>query len=370
MVGMNQVKKKLFMGIGIGAAVGVVGIGLTLWWSITTIKSYEAGTNVKYNKLYTQDVAVLNRDVIQGEIITADMVSTVNIHKRTVPKGALGTADIVGGVAKFNIPASIPITSSMIAEEILSADIREQEINTVLMPSDLVSGDYVDIRIMYPNGTDYIVLAQKQVGTISGDTMWLTLAEDERLILNGAMVDSYLHEGTKLYATKYADPEAQVKVADENNTLLKGHMEEVIKTAFNIGSKPASNSEDKKDENAEDKKDTTSNATEELSGTIVANSSTVNTIFDLIKEYRNYAATLTRTIENYQPNEQIISMMNSNANIIEVAKKKLNLTVRQNIENGISSYKSKQGEDAYSNVVEGAVNSIEAQKEERKNIIE
>ena len=70
MVGMNQMKKKMVVGIVIGAAIGVVGIGLTLWWAITTINSYKEGTNKEYNRLYTQDVAVLNRDVIQGEVIT------------------------------------------------------------------------------------------------------------------------------------------------------------------------------------------------------------------------------------------------------------------------------------------------------------
>ena len=59
MVGMNQMKKKMVVGIVIGAAIGVVGIGLTLWWAITTINSYKEGTNKEYNRLYTQDVAVL-----------------------------------------------------------------------------------------------------------------------------------------------------------------------------------------------------------------------------------------------------------------------------------------------------------------------
>lgn len=357
MVGMNQMKKKLVTGIIIGAAIGVVGIGLTLWWSITTIKSYEAGTNKKYNRLYTQDVAVLNRDVIQGEVITSDMVTTVNVHKRTVPTGALSVSEIAGNVAKFNIPASIPITSSMITSEIVSADVRSQEINTILMPSDLVTGDYVDVRIMYPNGTDYIVLAQKQVGTISGSTMWLTLTEDERLILNGAMVDSYLNEGTKLYATKYTDPEAQIKIADETDDTLRGYMLDVIAKTFNL-------EVSKEDVNASLSEEGTTTNTSAIS----ANMQTVNSIFDLITKYKNYASTLTRTTENYQPNSQIITMMKSNANVLQDAKNKLSAEARQNIESALSSYKAQQG-DEYQNVVSGAESSIEEQKSERQNLL-
>ena len=355
MVGMNQMKKKLVTGIVIGAAVGVVGIGLTLWWSLTTIKSYEAGTNKKYNRLYTQDVAVLNRDVIQGEVITSDMVTTVNVHKKTVPTGALSLSEITGKVAKFNIPASIPLTSSMVTEEILSADVREQEVNTILMPSDLVSGDYVDIRIMYPNGTDYIVLAQKKVGEISGSTMWFTLTEDERLILNGAMVDSFLNEGTKLYATKYYDPQSQIKAADETDSTLRGYMLKNIADAFKL-------------EISQEQIDSAINSTDETSTSTSTDLKTATSIYNLIIKYKNYATTLAKTTENYQPNEQIIAMMKSNANILETAKSKLSNEARQNMESALRTYKSSQS-DAYNNVVTGAQAAIEEQKTQRKNLI-
>lgn len=392
MVGMNQMKKKMIVGIVIGAAIGAVGIGLTLWWSITTVNSYKKGTNREYNRLYTQDVAVLNRDVIQGEVITSDMITTVNVHKRTVPTGALTQSEISGNVAKFNIPASIPITSSMITQEIVSADVRDQEINTIVMPSDLVTGDYVDIRIMYPSGTDYIVLAQKKVGEISGSTMWLQLTEDERLILNGAMVDSYLNEGTKLYATKYTDPQAQVKLDDETESKLKGYMLRAIASTFNLSitdtdinefikndqktnetttGTTTSNSTTTATVETAEGEDTTSGTTSgttSSTGVTSADLKKVEDIFGLLTKYKNFASTLTRTSENYQPNTQIIAMMNSNANVLQEAKDKLSTTARQNIENSLSTYKSQQGDD-YSNVVSGAQASIDDQKAQREALL-
>ena len=59
----------------------------------------------------------------------------------------------------------------------------------------------------------------------------------------------------------------------------------------------------------------------------------VEDIFGLLTKYKNFASTLTRTSENYQPNTQIIAMMNSNANVLQEAKDKLSTTARQNIEN-------------------------------------
>lgn len=355
MIGMSQIKKKTMEGIAIGFAIGVVGIGLTLWWAISTIKSYEAGTNKKYNQLYTQDVAVLTRDVIQGEVITDDMLTTVNVHKKTVPTGALSVSGISGQVAKYNIAANVPITSSMVATEIISADIRSQEVNTIVMPSDLTEQDYIDIRIMYPNGTDYIVLAQKQVEKISGQTMWINLGEDERLLLNSAIVDSFLTSGTKLYATKYADSDAQIKVAE----------------SLALSTEQKNSSEATAAENA------TSVVQGKLSEAIKAEidviktedtDSAVNSIFDLILKYKSFANSVTRTTENYQPNAQVMAMMQTNKNILEEAKAKLSAEARANIENGINNYKADSG-DEYNNVVSGAQESITNQKTLRNELL-
>ena len=94
----------------------------------------------------------------------------------------------------------------------------------------------------------------------------------------------------------------------------------------------------------------------------------VEDIFGLLTKYKNFASTLTRTSENYQPNTQIIAMMNSNANVLQEAKDKLSTTARQNIENSLSTYKSQQGDD-YSNVVSGAQASIDDQKAQREALL-
>ena len=369
MIGMSQIKKKTIQGIAIGASIGVVGIGLTLWWSISTIKSYEAGTNKKFNARYNQDVAVLTQDVIQGEVIEDSMLTTVSVHKKTVPSGALKKSDISGKVAKYNIAANVPLTDSMLTTEIIDADIRSQEINTVVMPSDLDEGDYVDIRIMYPNGTDYIVLAQKQVEKISGQTMWLNLAEDERLLLNSAMVDSFLNSGTKLYATKYADSDSQIKVAADI-ALENGDTDEDT-TSTNTSTTTTTNKSLTASDNA------TAVVQGQLRETIKSEidsiktddtDSAVNAIFDLILKYKSFANAVTRTTENYQPNAQVMAMMQANKNILEEAKAKLSAEARANIENGINNYKSDSGDD-YNNVVSGAQESITNQKTLRNELL-
>lgn len=339
MIGMSQIRKKMMQGILIGAGIGVLGIVITLVITLLTIKSYKDGTNRNYNKKYTQDVVVCKREIIQGEVITEDMVKIAkNINKNTIPNDTKkSTSEVIGSVAKYNIAANVPVLGSMLTDEIESADVRSQEINSALMPTDLDVGDYVDIRVMFPNGTDYIVLAQKKVEKIVGTTFWINLAEDERLLLNSATVDSYLNQGSKLYATKYTDAPSQTNLSEEATTTAKGYVtEEIEKQLDDLKSADEDEFTDK--------------------------------MFDLIIKYKNFASSATRVTENYQPNSQVMNLMKTNKNILSQAKTKLSEEARSVIESGIKKYKA-NNEQNYSNVVSGAQQSITTQQNQRTALL-
>lgn len=352
MIGMSQIRKKLYTGIAIGAAVGVVGIGITLWWGISTIKSYEAGTNASYNTTYTKMVYVVNKDIVQGQTITDDMLNEIRVHKDSVPKGAVDSKGSASGqIAKFNIAANTPVTTNMFTTKVLSADIREQELNTILMPSDLTEGQFVDIRIMFPNGTDYIVLAGKQVNKISGQTMWLTLKEDERLILNGAVVDSFLNKGTKLYATVYSDAESQIKLEEKKMEAIKGDLMKLIT-----------------DELPEYAQLAGMNGEAGAEGNTQGSNIYVDKMLSFIERYNNITASSSTTKTTYQPNDKVMSAMEKNPNISAEAKAQLMAEVRSNIENRNNQYEAENNEKI-SNVVSGAEASITAQENERRELL-
>ena len=341
MIGMSQIKKKTIQGIIIGASVGIVIAVGVLVWSFFTIRSYRNGTNKNYIKNYTTPVAVLKKNIVQGEIITNDMIETVNVNNQTVPTGVVNATEVVGLTAKYSIAAKVPITRDMVSDTVVAADVRNVEINSVLMPSDLVEGDTVDIRIMYPNGTDYIVLAQKTIDKIYDTTFWCKLSEDEIQLLNCATVDSYLYSGSKLYALRYADSDAQVKKTDDIESETRGYIQTKIQDDWKKISKM-------KEEEA---------ATE---------------ILNLIIEYKNFANAATKTTQNYQPNSQVMNAMKSNQYLLTNAKQelsRLNAEARSTIESGIKNYKS-QNNDNYENVVTGAQQSIITQQTERENLLE
>ena len=116
-------------------------------------------------------------------------------------------------VAKVDMKANTVITSDLISrsDNIVTDDVRREEYNMLILPMDLATGDYVDIRLMLPSGQNYIVVSKKEVeipliGTeYSTDTIWVDLSEDEILTMSSAIVDAYRMTGAKLYVTKYSD---------------------------------------------------------------------------------------------------------------------------------------------------------------------
>lgn len=114
-------------------------------------------------------------------------------------------------VMKVGVPANSIVTKDMVAEIDGQAtdDQRIQEYNMIILPSELRNGDYVDIRVRFPKGQDYIVVAKKKIEQCTADTIWVKLTEEEILSLGNAIVESYTAEGTKLYATTYTEPGLQ-----------------------------------------------------------------------------------------------------------------------------------------------------------------
>ena len=161
------------------------------------------------NKVY-----VLKQDVQSGQELTADMFEQREVTKNAVPSDATSIATVEGTpIAKVDLKANTVLTVSMIEakENKTTDDIREQTYNMISLPIDLDTGDYVDIRLMLPNGADFIVLSKTKVtipdvgGVPIADTIKLNVSEEDILTLSSAIVEAYKIEGAKLYAIKYVE---------------------------------------------------------------------------------------------------------------------------------------------------------------------
>lgn len=367
MIGMNQIKKRLLVGILIGLAIGLLVVIVVIIITSNIVKGYREGTNKEYLENYTTLVTTVTRDVIQGEKITSDMLTETRVHVNMVPTNAANIAGAVGKIAKYNIPRNSTLVTSMISDSIVSVDMRIQEVNTVLLPTNLKENTYVDIRIMYPSGVEYTVLAQKQVKQIKSTTIWMDMSEEDTLLLNSAIVDSYLTEGSKLYAVEYTDPTTQIKVDDDALLAARKYIEEKIKSELELKIEEAATG----DNVATGDEVTTpqANTTETVGMYVKYNSSELlDKITTYAIDYRYYVEAYNKIEANYQPNEYVMSFMRTNKYIVDQAKAKLNNDLRKGIETSIKLFEN-SNEDSYDAVVSGIGSSISTQQALRGNTL-
>ncbi len=217
---------------------------------------------------------VLKQDVSSGQVITTDMLELQTVNKNLVPSNATSDLSIIDNyalqdkegndiytkydknneaklyikidgkeqevkkedetdnyyyenndgkqyvelnsvplIAKVTMKKNTLITTELISkgDNTVQDDVRKQEYNMIVLPMDLATGDYIDIRIMLPSGQDYIIVSKKEVevpnigGVDSSDTIWVNLSEDEILHMSCAIIDAYQIKGSKIYATKYTE---------------------------------------------------------------------------------------------------------------------------------------------------------------------
>ena len=121
-------------------------------------------------------------------------------------------------LAKVNMNANTVVTSQLVVQssEIVTDDTRKEEYNMITLPVDLMTNDFVDIRLRTPGGQNFIVVSKAQVdipmnadGSYISTTIRVNLREDEILAMSSAIVEAYGLLGSELYVTKYVDPAMQ-----------------------------------------------------------------------------------------------------------------------------------------------------------------
>lgn len=367
MIGMNQIKKRLLYGILIGLAIGVIGIIVTIIITNNTIKTYEEGTNKDFLENFTGTVVTFNRDVLQGETITADMVQTTRAHITTIPANAVYEESVVGKIAKYNIPKNVTVVSNMVSDKILTQDVRTQQITAVLLPAKLTVGEYVDIRLQVPSGVEYIVLPQKQVLDIVGTTIWMDLSESELLLLNSAIVDSYMTDGSKLYAVEYADPDTQISTDAATSEMARQDIERRIENEITklTGVDVTDTNQTTTTEDGE----TTTNTETQVSLNNVPVSQLVDLISTYAIEYRYFVEAYNKIETTYQPNTTVMAAMQTNVYVVEQAKERLSTEARLAMEASMTSFENTYTDD-YSSIISGIDSSITTQQSIRNQVLE
>lgn len=150
--------------------------------------------------------AKIKYDSVLGE----NMFDVVQISS-SVPQSSYMSKEDIGKVSAIDIEAGIPVMKCMLADSKIPDDLREEEFNMFMIQTNLAKNDYVDLRICFPNGEDYIVVSKKKINNIDlkNNVIWTYLDEKEIMTVSCAVIDAYLRKGTKLYVVKYVQPVIQ-----------------------------------------------------------------------------------------------------------------------------------------------------------------
>ena len=294
----NPMQRKARNSFLLGVLVALLIGGVVIALLIIQLKNYrEKEAQEQANSV---NVWVLKQDVKSGQVITTDMFKQQTTNKTLVPSNAIGDMSILSDyalsdkegnevtteyknnvgtlyitkngtkyeiksedetgsyyiekngnkeyielaettiIAKVNMNKNSVITIDMISksDEKTTDDLRKFEYNMLLLPSQISTGDYIDIRLSLPSGQDYIVVSKKQVeipqidGVDSEDTIWLKLSESEIITMNNAIVDAYRSIGSTLKVVTYT--EAGIQNAATPTYVPTGEVMELINSDPNI----------------------------------------------------------------------------------------------------------------------------------------
>lgn len=123
---------------------------------------------------------------------------------------------VVGEKIKIPVQDKTIIVDTMFYtdEDDVSRDLRKVELNMLALPSDLQVGDYIDIRVLFPTGENYLVTVAKKIVDIGAgaesNSIMIEMTEEEQEKLNGAIIESYIYDSIKLYAVKYVNSKEQL----------------------------------------------------------------------------------------------------------------------------------------------------------------
>jgi len=170
--------------------------------------SVESGEEIDISMLESVEIPVTSTMVMTDFIDIGDLTRDIvdedgNVYTENKYK------------SKVDLTEGTILTYSMLYEDEITADsLRYVEYNMITMDSTVEVGDYVDIRLKLPNAHDLIVIPKKQIINLNGQILGFNLTEEEILILNSAIVESYIMTSSQLYLTKYIEPGLQQTAID------------------------------------------------------------------------------------------------------------------------------------------------------------
>lgn len=148
----------------------------------------------------------LNTDAKSGTQMQDFQFSEVEVPEYSIPENAImSLEDIEGFYYKITLSSGTIITKDMLMQQKLTDDERTLDVVLDEIPIGIEVGDYVDIRIAFPLGQDYIAMTHKEVVEINGSTLKLIVTQQDFYAYQSMQTDEALFSSTKAYGSTYIE---------------------------------------------------------------------------------------------------------------------------------------------------------------------
>lgn len=147
-------------------------------------------------------------DVKSGIEVKEEDLEPIQVPVKVASQYVQDPSDIVGDYYLINIVKGTPLVSSMILPFRLDRDMRFLDVAVDEIPIGLEVDDYVDIRIAFRDGEDFICMSNKQVAWIGNESNVIKLVVNERDIhvYESMKVDaSYIDTSTKSSSNEFVN---------------------------------------------------------------------------------------------------------------------------------------------------------------------
>lgn len=413
---LGPMKKKMI-------TVGVVSFVIPCLIFGVIFAMYSSSKNEKIAELdekVAEDVRLgFSGDLPINHIIRESDLMELQVKDISIPKNAYTVgrkSEVVGQKLKLPVFAKTMVVDTMFynSGDDVTNDLRVRELNMIALPSDLEQGDYIDIRVLFPTGEDFLVAVAKEIiqlgQSADSNSIFIELTEEEQEKLNGAIIESYMYDSIKIYAVKYVNEKEQLfkEEAVDYVEIYEKAVERLISGDYEIAyaeelakTEPLKNSSGEIEYNAsgevmypeikvEPKKaeDYTAEEIALAAGMKVEDVEAIREALGkepqdelLLSHYRLQTIYVSKLLKpNYPVRKEVAAVLKNNPNILDEIKSKYNVEdleqQRANLVNtSVFKYDESTGlyeEDTtvLGNITSNLEDEIELQKEERKQYLQ
>ena len=185
---MNPMQRKANNSFLLGILITLVITGAIIAFLIYQVMNLN--TEIEEIQAHTVNAYIVIDEIKSGTEINSSQVERVELNMdKNVDTSNLCTALPAGEEAvkaKVDLtPGTVLTTDLTYEDETLAPDVRTVEYNVLTLPSQLTTGEYIDIRLRTPDGRNLIVISHKEVtipniaGVDSTNCIWIDLSEEE-----------------------------------------------------------------------------------------------------------------------------------------------------------------------------------------------